>query len=116
MTVPDSVWELPTDFDWKPQAVCDYINREHRAAEEEGNYDAMSVLFNLAAGLYWYCADWHGGMSSPEYSIMSAQLAYQPGPSECSPGDGPPTDDNEDDHYVYCELQRHNQEVTDTAV
>lgn len=73
--VPESVWEMPSDFDWSPQAVCDYINRNWEIA----NSDEKGTLADLASGLYWYCSDYHGGQNSVEYSIMSAQLEYAPG-------------------------------------
>lgn len=43
-------------------------------------------VFSVAQGLYWYCADYHGGQNSEEYSIMS-QLEYRPAPSERGPSD-----------------------------
>ncbi len=109
-TVPDSVYELPADFDWDPQAVCNYINDSWEGARDT---DAVGTLFDLAAGLYWYCSDWHSGMHSPEYSILSAQLDYCPGCCEESPIDeeGKPTnaEDGESVLWVYLELRGANQ-------
>jgi hypothetical protein len=96
-TIPDSVYELPADFDWEPQAVCDYINRHWETA----NCDEKCTLGDLAAGLYWYCSDWYSGQWSTEYSILSTQLDFSPG--LCS--DGP----EESGQFVYDELVAHNQ-------
>ena len=38
--------------------------------------------FQAAQALYWYCTNYHGGMSCPLYSILSARLQYTPSPSE----------------------------------
>lgn len=40
--------------------------------------------FSIAQGLYWYCADYHGGQNSEEYEILS-QLDYRPGRLERGP-------------------------------
>lgn len=109
MTVPEYIHELPADFDWSPQAVFDYVNDNWEQARDT---DAVGTLFSLAAGLYWYCVEWHGGQWSEEYRI-SCQLGYSPGAGECSPvgDDGECIDDErEDDAYVYQQLQHHNQE------
>ncbi|UQS95060.1 hypothetical protein Pam2_180 [Pseudanabaena phage Pam2] len=39
-------------------------------------------IFQAAQALYWYCTNYHGGMSCPLYSILSARLQYIPSPSE----------------------------------
>ena len=38
--------------------------------------------FEAARALYWYCSDYHGGISCPLYSILSARLGYTPSCSE----------------------------------
>jgi hypothetical protein len=106
MPVPDSVHELPATFEWEPQPLCDYINE----AWPDANEDEKGTLFDLAAGLYWYCSDWHGGQFSDEYSIMSAQLGYNPGMSECSAADA-----GESAQYVYEMLEQANQQGKVTA-
>lgn len=90
--VPESVYELPVDFEWEPRAVLDYID-EHW---DDADCDGKGTLFSLAAGLYWYCADYHGGMASEEYAVLSA-LDYSPGASETCPTE-------EGDIYVYEQL------------
>lgn len=42
--------------------------------------------FSVAQGLYWYCADYHGGQNSEAYSVLS-QLDYRPGACERGPDD-----------------------------
>jgi len=44
--------------------------------------------FDVAQGLYWFAAEHHGGQNSSLYSIMSAQLKYNPSPSENGPDSG----------------------------
>jgi len=109
--VPDSVWELPLDFDWTPQAVADYIEENYETARET---DGIGTMFSLAAGLYWHCVDWHGGMMSDRYRI-SCSLDYSPGPCEYSPGTVGDEEireeyaeggELEDVSYVYNELAR----------
>jgi hypothetical protein len=82
-TIPDSVWELPDGFDYSPEALCDYVSK----AWPEADCDEKCTLFDLAAGLYWYCCEWHGGQGSTEYSILSDRLDYHPGTSECCAAD-----------------------------
>lgn len=97
-----SVWELPESFDWGPEAVLGYI---------EGNWDKEAMkgmLFDLACGLYWYCNDWHGGMSCPLYSIMSAHLEYSPDPRQRSP-EFSDSDEDVGARFVYCNLVWWNQ-------
>ena len=98
--VPDSVWELPLDFDWTPQAVFDYIEANWHDDQEN-----MGTLFSLAAGLYWHCADYHGGQFSERYRIQ-CRLNYSPGGSEISPGseDWGTEEDLDSDGYVYDRL------------
>ena len=43
--------------------------------------------FDIAQGLYWFAADYHGGQTSILYSILS-QLEYKPGASENKPDEG----------------------------
>ena len=50
--------------------------------------------FEAAQALYWYCCDYHGGMSSELYRILS-QLDYNPSPSECGVSD----DDDSSEFY-----------------
>lgn len=50
--------------------------------------------FEAAQALYWYCADYHSGMSSELYSILS-QLDYSPSLSECGVSD----DDDSSEFY-----------------
>ena len=38
--------------------------------------------FEAAQALYWYCANYHSGLSCPLYSILSRKLGYTPSPSE----------------------------------
>ena len=92
LLVPNSVWELPSEMDWTPAALCDYITDRW----DDADCDARCTLFDLAAGLYWYCSDWHSGQWSDEYSIMSARLGYTPGRSESSAADA-----GEDAQHVY---------------
>ncbi len=40
--------------------------------------------FDLAAAIYWYCSDYHGGQNSKEYAILSKTI-YKPAPSENCP-------------------------------
>lgn len=54
--------------------------------------------FDAAQGLYWYCADWHGGQSSNLYSILST-LGYKPAMGECGPEEGSVAED------IYRELE-----------
>jgi hypothetical protein len=61
-------------------------------------------FFEVAQGLYWYCADYHGGMGSTEYRVM-CQLQYQPAPSENGP------DGYETAQEVYAALERHELDV-----
>jgi hypothetical protein len=49
----------------------------HPVPQDIKKYDRM----NLATALYWYCADYHGGQNSPEYSVLST-LGYRPGAME----------------------------------
>lgn len=100
MSVPDSVWELPVDFDFSPTEVLNYINEHWESANE----DEKCTLFDLSAGLYWYCADYHSGQSSELYSIMSARLDYRPAPSERSPFDDEPGE-SEAARYVYEQIE-----------
>jgi hypothetical protein len=92
-----SVWELPTDFDWSAQAVCDYINDRYA----DSNADEAAVLGDLTEGLYWICHDWHGGQDSALYSILSAQLGFHPG---C--GQNGIQDAEEAPQYVYQMIQQ----------
>jgi hypothetical protein len=55
--------------------------------------------FEAAQGLYWYCSDWHGGMSCPLYSILSARLQYTPSSSESG------VSDEDDSALFYAELE-----------
>jgi hypothetical protein len=50
--------------------------------------------FEAAQALYWYCSDYHGGISSELYSILS-QLDYSPSLSECGVSD----DDDSSEFY-----------------
>lgn len=43
--------------------------------------------FEAAQALYWYCCDYHGGMSCPLYSILSVRLQYTPSCSELGVSD-----------------------------
>lgn len=106
-TIPESVYELPSDFNWEPQAVCDYINDQWDTADD----DEKCTLFDLAEGLYWYCVHWHGGQWSDEYSIMSSQLDFSPG-HIAKANDGPEQDS--DGEIVYHNLIHHNQPGEDT--
>ncbi len=52
----------------------------------------VNVLFDIADGLYWYCANYHGGGGSDEYRILSqvtAVLGFRPSLL----ANGPETDD-----------------------
>jgi hypothetical protein len=55
--------------------------------------------FEAAQALYWYCADYHGGMSCPLYSILSVRLGYTPSPSECG------VNDDDDSALFYTALE-----------
>lgn len=50
--------------------------------------------FEAAQALYWYCTDYHSGMFSELYSILS-QLDYNPSSSECGVSD----DNDSSDFY-----------------
>ena len=95
--MPESVYELPHDFAWDAQAVCDYIKHHWSTTDEK------CTLFDMATGLYWYCYDYHSGQGSAEYSIMSAQLDYSPGACASGPEEGGAC------QYVYDLLVSHNQ-------
>lgn len=66
--------------------------------------DVPGTVFSAARGLYWYCADYHGGMSSALYSILS-RLEYKPGVLEKSPAsealEDPPSSGEPTDSPVY---------------
>jgi hypothetical protein len=81
--IPDSVYELSNDFDWSPAAVCAYVTDRW----DDADCDAKCTLFDIAAGLYWYCSAWHAGQCSEEYSILSSRLGYNPGALECTVDD-----------------------------
>ena len=53
--------------------------------------------FDVAQGLYWYCADFHDGQWSKEYSVLST-LGYKPAHSERGP-------DTEDAQRTYDALR-----------
>lgn len=58
------------------------------SAESASVADLLGLIpedrFEVAEGLYWYCADYHGGQRSEEYRIMCG-LRYRPGPLERGP-------------------------------
>ena len=54
--------------------------------------------FQAAQALYWYCTNYHGGMSCPLYSILSARLQYTPSPSELGVS-------HDDDSGLYAKLE-----------
>jgi hypothetical protein len=53
--------------------------------------------FEAAQALYCYCVDYHGGISCPLYSILSARLRYTPSYSELGVND-------EDDSALFFQL------------
>jgi hypothetical protein len=55
--------------------------------------------FEAAQALYWYCSDYHGGMSCPLYSILSARLGYTPSCSEIG------VNEDDDSSLFYTELE-----------
>lgn len=81
----ESVWDLPLDLD--PEQAAETVET---LWESE---DTKHVAFDIACGLYWHCADWHGGQSSVRYSILCS-LGYNPGACERGP-------DGEASQYVY---------------
>lgn len=54
-----------------------------KIAAGEARQDAA---FSAAAGLYWYCADYHAGLDCPLYAILCT-VGYEPGPLESGTGD-----------------------------
>jgi hypothetical protein len=83
----DSVWDLPQDAD--PETVKGIIDSLWETEDD----DCKATAFDMACGLYWHCADYHGGQASERYSILST-LEYNPGASESGP-------DGEAAQYVY---------------
>lgn len=71
----ESVYDLPATFDWSPESILATV----QAACDADDLDC--VVFDLAAGLYWYCYDWHDGVWSDLYCILS-NLDYTPGMAE----------------------------------
>ena len=81
--VYDSPCSMPADFDWSPEAVDRWI-RAWMPLDDSDDRFRVGVLASFAAGLYWACSEWHGGMGCPLYSILSTSL-YTPGCCETGP-------------------------------
>jgi len=96
----ENVWDLPMDITHLD--VLDIIER----LEDSDSNAAMCLRFDLAQALYWHCADWHGGMSSCRYQILST-LGYSPGMSESGP-------DSEASQYIYDLLDQNTRAQSDT--
>jgi len=90
----ESVWEMPDETFADPQAALDAVQK----LWEQGD-DAKCIAFDIAEGLYWHCADWHGGQWSTRYRIQ-CELDYNPGACESSP-DGEDCEEREAAKYVY---------------
>lgn len=69
----------PTPLD--PERVASLVNRwqDYPGSEPDG-----ADVFDVAQGLYWYCAGYHAGQGSGEYRILCS-LGYSPGASERGP-------------------------------
>jgi len=85
MTI-ESVWEIGEDQFDSPHKVAALVEDLWRDEETK------CVAFDLAEGLHWHCADYHGGQWSDRYRIMCG-LKFNPGCSS-SP-------DTEAGQYVY---------------
>ena len=66
----------------------DFIGALRDSATDEGD---------MAEGIYWFCADWHGGQSSALYACLSCN-PFSPGPLS----NGPDSDGAKD---VYSALE-----------
>lgn len=73
----------------------------------DGSID-LGTVFDVARGLYWFCADTHGGQDSTEYAILSG-LNYTPGASERGPAD------DDLSGIVYHGLMRHQLDAAEVA-
>jgi hypothetical protein len=98
MEYVESVWELDADALSHPESALKLV----RELWERGE-DAKCVAFDIADGLYWHCADWHGGQGSPRYRIM-CELDYSPGACERSPEED--EEEREAAFYVYSLLEQ----------
>lgn len=90
-TAYESVYDLPSELFEDPEELAAFIND----AWPDADADEKCTLFDLAAGLYWYCNDWHGGQWSTLYRVQCG-LDYHPGCGECSAEDA-----GEQAAYVY---------------
>ena len=81
----DDAWDIPTDS--TPSRILELVEL---LLDSD---DTAHIAVDLASGLYWHCADYHGGQTSERYSILSC-LDYNPGACER----GPSSDGSQ---YVY---------------
>jgi len=84
LTIPHDADDTPgAPWDWADASAClDWIN----LAWSIGDEDDRAVVFDFAAGLYWFCHDHHSGQWSDEYAVLSG-LGYRPGALETGPPD-----------------------------
>jgi hypothetical protein len=107
-----------------PAYACRHCNAAVRPQDDGVCDDCASKIlarysaddrFDMACGLYWYCAWTHGGQGSPEYRMLST-LGYKPGAAERGPEEGSVADEvydhlcegdlSIDDVYVWIETNR----------
>lgn len=79
----------PLDYDRTIEAITKLANMVHEFDASDDGYELWSIgefghasLDNLLIGAYWFCCDYHGGQSSPEYACQCAiGQVFSPGMS-----------------------------------